>query len=110
MAPQGAIFLRKHIRPSCGAGEKCSQWNEIVFFRHCKERSDAAIHPTSAVSWIASLRSQLCRFTNSLIETSSPLRGGRLSRRLSEVGVVRPSRFKKHLYSATFEPLRDPHP
>src|SRR5438045_8121334 len=42
MAPQGAIFLRKHIRPSCGAGEKCSQWNEIVFFRHCKERSDAS--------------------------------------------------------------------
>ncbi len=55
MAPQGAIFLRKHIRPSCGAGEKCSQWNEIVFCRHCKERSDEAIHSLFMLQqWIAS--------------------------------------------------------
>ena len=55
MAPQGAIFLRKHIRPSCGAGEKCSQWNEIVFCRHCEERSDEAIHSVFMLrQWIAS--------------------------------------------------------
>jgi hypothetical protein len=36
--------------------------------RHCEERSDEAIQFLLVIFWIASLRSQLCKFTNSLIE------------------------------------------
>src|SRR6186713_3469575 len=51
----------------CGVRDK--NWKAMLspILRHC-ERSEA-IQTASAVGfWIASLRSQLCKFTNSLIE------------------------------------------